>query len=257
MSKRSLPRLDLLLLPFRGGDNDGSGNDGNESSKDKDGSSKDKGDDGSSKDKDKDEDEDEDDDDDDLAGITDPRDRRIAELSREAARRRREKNANKKEVQRLQGELDALKSGKGTEQEQWETEKTSLEQRYEELLTNTSNTVLRNAVKDPDNKYSWYDVPVVMGLVNRDAIEIDLEEGVVDGLEAELKRIAKEKPYLVKKSTAGSGNSNNGNDGKGSGSGGTGSTGSTGNNPSGRNSSNDAKAAQRATLERNYPGLNV
>lgn len=250
MSKRSLPRLDLLLLPFRGGDNDGStGNDGNESSKDN-----------ADKVVDKDKDDsggDDDDDDDDLAGITDPRDRRIAELSREAARHRREKNANKKNAERIQAELDALKKGEGSEKEQWESEKTSLEQKYEELLTNTSNTVLRNAVKDPDNKYSWYDVPVVMGLVNRDAIEIDLEEGVVDGLEAELKRIAKEKPYLVKKAPAGGGSSNNGSNGNGSGSGGAGSTGSTGSNPSGRNGSNDAKAAQRATLENKYPGLSV
>jgi hypothetical protein len=249
MSKSSLPRLDLFLLPFRGGNNDGSaGDDGNESSK----GAVDK-----VADKDDDDDGDEDHDDDDLSGIADPRDRQIAALSREAARHRREKNKNKKEAERIQGELDALKNGKGTEQEQWEAEKRSFEQKYEELLTNTSNTVLRNAVRDPDNKYSWYDVPVVMSLVNRDVIEIDLEEGVVDGLEAELKRIAKEKPYLVKKAPAGGGNSNNGNNGNGSVSGSAGSAGSTGSNPSGRNSSNDAKAAQRATLESKYPGLSV
>jgi len=253
MSKSSLPRLDLFLRPFLGGDSEG--NEGGEGGQ---GEGKPGGE-GENQpagkgDKPEDDDDDDDDhDDDDLSGIADPRDRQIAALSREAARHRREKNKNKRDAERIQRELDALKNGKGTEKEQWEAEKKSFEQKYEDLLTNTSNTVLRNAVKDPETKYSWYDVPVVMGLINRDAIEIDLEEGVVDGLEAELKRIAKEKPYLVKKGSTGGGNSGSGNNS----SGGAGAAGSTGSNPSGRNSSNDARAAQRATLESKYPGLNV
>lgn len=251
MSKSSLPRLDLLLLPFRGGDNEGG-----ESNEGGQGEGKPAGEGGNKPEGKGGKPEDEDDeDDDDLNGITDPNQRRIAELSREAARHRREKNAAKRERDRIQAELDGLKSGKGTEKEQWEAEKAQLLAQLDELKGNTSNAVLRNAVNSPDSKYSWYDVPVVMGLINREAIEIDLEEGVVDGLEAELKRIAKEKPYLVKKGAA-SGSSKN-TEGEGEGSGGSGANGSTGNQPSGRLSSNDAKAAQRATLVKKYPALNV
>jgi hypothetical protein len=246
MSKRSLSSLELLLRPFSGGEGEGppDGGAGADSKPDE----KPAG-------KPDDTDDDDDDDDDDLKNITDPNQRRVIELSREAGKHRRERNAQRKRADALQAELDAKNNAGGSEKEQWEAEKKQLEQKYSELESKTSNSILRNSIVE-EAKYSWYDVPVVMGLINRDVIEIDLEEGLVDGLDAELKRIAKEKPYLVKKGPAGGGNKNN-EEGESNGSSGAGANGSTGNQPSGRPNSNDAKAAQRATLMKQYPSLNV
>lgn len=194
---------------------------------------------------------DDDADEDDLAGILDPKDRRIAELSREAGRHRRNKNAALTDNQKLQDRIRELENQGGDQSKNWETEKATMQARYEELERNTANTLLRAAMVE-DAKYQWYDVPVVLNLINREAIDVDLAEGVVDGLGEELKRIAKEKPYLVKKSTEKASEKT----GNASGSGGTGTpqTGSTGSNP-GNNGASNGQAAQRATLESKYPSL--
>jgi hypothetical protein len=248
MSKSSLPRIDLLLLPFRGGNNDGTdgknGDVDDNSQVTKDGNAgqgtQTQGH------------EDDDDDDDDFSNITDPNVRRIAELSRESGKHRRERNAARKAAEKLQQELEAIKNAGGSEKDVWEAEKAQWENKYNTLQESTSNILLETAIVR-EQKYQWYDVPVVMGLVDRKIVEIDLEDRVVDGLEAELKRIAKEKPYLLKKGPAGGGTRNENEDGQGR----TQTSGSTGSHPNNRASTNDAKAARRAQLEANYPGLNL
>lgn len=50
-----------------------------------------------------------------------------------------------------------------------------------------------------NKKYEWENVDDVQAFIKTDSISIDLDNKKVDGLDLELKRIAKEKPYLLKK----------------------------------------------------------
>lgn len=49
-----------------------------------------------------------------------------------------------------------------------------------------------------DTKYDWNDADDVRKFIKDDEIKIDVETGEVQGLDLALKRIAKEKPYLLK-----------------------------------------------------------
>jgi hypothetical protein len=48
-----------------------------------------------------------------------------------------------------------------------------------------------------DTKYKWQNVEDVIKFINADEINIDVEKGTVDGLDLALKRIAKDKSYLL------------------------------------------------------------
>lgn len=70
----------------------------------------------------------------------------------------------------------------------------------EALLDTIHNLVLENAIALGNVK--WHDVSYVLQEIDPDAIEVtvdkDTRRGAVTGLEKELERIAKEKPFLVK-----------------------------------------------------------
>jgi hypothetical protein len=48
-----------------------------------------------------------------------------------------------------------------------------------------------------DSKHTWQDAEDVVKFIKSDEINIDIEKGTVDGLDLALKRIAKDKPYLL------------------------------------------------------------
>lgn len=225
---------DLFLLPLRGGDNEDSEekkvveNEGNSTTPKADDSH-------------------DDDDDDELSAITDPAQLRIAQLSREAKKYRLERNRVRKELEDQRAAIEAEKTQGGSEKEKTQALLEAEQEKNKTLTETMSNIVLRNAVAE-HKKYSWYDVPMVLSLIDRAKVDIDLEESIVDNLDSELKRIAKEKPYLVSKASGGSSEDENG-------SGGAGTKGSTGVNPSGKNMSTNAKAAQQAELISKYSSL--
>jgi hypothetical protein len=50
---------------------------------------------------------------------------------------------------------------------------------------------------ETDKKYSWQNAEDVVNFIKSDEINIDVETGTVEGLDLALKRIAKDKPYLL------------------------------------------------------------
>lgn len=249
MGKRTLNRTALVgdpfLLPLRGGDNDEDGSDGSESGNqggsDNPPKPKDR-----RKDKSKDDDDDEDDPDD-LDSIKDPQQRRIAELSREAAQYRRAKNAALREKKALEDRLTALENQGKDETQVKESENQKLKTDLETYKSRLENAILRTAISSGPLK--WHDLDDIASKINREDLEIDLDSGHVDGLEAQLKAIAKKKPYLLKESDSAGGGDDQGGD----------TSGSSGHNPRGngarsRNRQESAEA-QRAKIIKKYPSL--
>lgn len=194
-----------------------------------------------------DDDDDDDDDEDDLSKIEDPKDRRIAELSSEAAKRRRERNTERKAREAAEAERDKLaNAGKSAE----ETLKAELEKEKERNSTLTgavTKNLLRNEILEHD-KYKWHDVSLVIKELDHDELEVDIDEMKVDGLTDQLKKLAKEKPFLLK----GKSKEDDSDDDQNNGGGGTG---STGHNPRNGGRGTGDKVTQREALVKKYPYL--
>lgn len=114
----------------------------------------------------------------------------------EAKQRRLENEQLKAENQKL----------KEAQEAQERKEKTDLENAQKDLtaatesLTKREQVLERNLVETAILKFSdftWHDVDLVVAALNKGEIKVDLDTGEVTGHEDELKRIAKEKPFLV------------------------------------------------------------
>ena len=191
---------------------------------------------------------DEDDDDpDDLDGIDDPQQRKIAELSRESARRRREKNAAKKEADELRAEVDRLKNLGKDATETTANELKTLKADNERLQKQLERSAVRTAIVAED-KYKWHDVDDIYSKLDLDDLDIDPETGEVDGLDVQLKSLAKKKPYLLRESDASGGDGDAGTK-----------FGSTGHNPRGTGARSKGRqetaAAQREKIVKKYKSL--
>lgn len=201
MGKRTLTRRhleDLYLLPLCGADPESD----EDEDEDEDEPPEDEGRKPRSKERRKSskkasDDDDDDDDEDELDKISDPKDRRIVELSRESARRRREKNAEKRRADAAEKERDELKNAGKDEQETLANKLKKSEEENEKHLTRIQNMAVRNAINEND-KFKFQNVRLVMRELDYDDLDIDLDTGDVDGLEGQLRKIAKEMPYLVK-----------------------------------------------------------
>lgn len=184
--------------------------------------------------------EDEDEDDEDL----DEKDLRLREVSKEAARRRREKNAEKRRADALERELNELKNQGKDEEETRSNELKTLRYENEKMKAQLNKSIVRTAISS--GKYNWHDLDEVYQKLDLEDIEIDYETGDVDGLEEQLKYIAKKKPYLLKDASGDDGSSSRGQ------------SGSTGHNPpsGGRSKSRQtSEAAQRDYLTNKYKSL--
>lgn len=188
---------------------------------------------------------DDDDDDDDLSGIEDPKDRRIAELSREAAKRRRERNAEKKAREAAESERDKLANAGKSETDQLKAELEKEKERNNSLTGAVTKNLLRNEILEND-KYKWHSVEIVMKELDHDELDVDIDELKVDGLAEQLKKLAKEKPFLLK----GKSSENNDDD-----QGGSGGPGSTGHNPRNGGRRTGGELTQREELLKKYPSL--
>lgn len=117
-------------------------------------------------------------------------------------------DAEKQKRIQLQKERDKELEGKVKEFANTEAERDSYKEKYEQLLKYVETTALDTAIiKASGEKYNWEDVEAVRVFIDQDNIRLDIDTQKFDGIEAELKRIAKEKPYLLKKTEdAGAGN---------------------------------------------------
>lgn len=77
-------------------------------------------------------------------------------------------------------------------------ERDELKLENDKLKSVVNSKFLEWAVQTND-KYSWIDVEDVVKAIDREAINIDVENGDIDGLDLELKRIAKKKPHWISK----------------------------------------------------------
>lgn len=188
-----------------------------------------------------------------LEGVDDAKDRRIIKLSNENSRRRNEAKTLKDqlaEAQQAKQELDDIKRKENTDLENYKGDLEKANGKLEKLNATLRRTLLKEAIRDIDT-YIWHDVGDVVSALDLQAIQVDLEEGKIEGLAEELKRIANAKPHYVKSKKSSRKQDDGSNNGNGAGS----TIGASGSNPGGAGSPNNADAARRAALEEKYPVL--
>lgn len=150
----------------------------------------------------------------DFSSITDPSARRIAELSDESAKARIKGNREKSERLKaeaanktLQAEMEKLKK-KGTKDEISDEARALIEGPLNEQISKrdqamrnvlVNNALLAESVNDKLLRV-WHDPATVISQIDFDEVTFDPESGTIEGIEDELNRIAKDKPFLVKSS---------------------------------------------------------
>lgn len=135
-------------------------------------------------------------DDDDLDSIQDDRDRKIAKLSNE--------NKNRRHREReLERELAAIKKAQQAKDDEKKDKadvlSRDLGKANEEItkLRKTNEALLLHKGITGNKEYKFHDESDVIALLNLGDIDIDPVSGTIEGLGEELKRIARDKPYLV------------------------------------------------------------
>ena len=104
---------------------------------------------------------------------------------------------------RLQTQLDQTQAqlkekalGEQTEAQQTAAERDQLKEKYDKLKQFMETGYLDTAILK-EKKYDWHDVEAVRAFIDKNNIRMDMDTGKIEGLDIELKRIAKEKPYLL------------------------------------------------------------
>lgn len=148
----------------------------------------------------------------DFSGIDDPRERRIAELSDESAKRRRALRDYKKEtagtIKSLEDKIKALEKANDPDANKIsDDDRLAIEQphlaKIEKMTSTMRDQAIRSAIlaegqEDGAKRRVWHSVQNVVSQINADAIDFDAESGIIEGVSDELNRIASEQPFLVK-----------------------------------------------------------
>lgn len=137
--------------------------------------------------------------------------------------KRRMQAADKAKNDALKRLADLQKNGSKELEKQVREEMDALRPRAEKLEKDNASLRLQVAFSTTKVKgVEWVDADAALRLIDLSEVEIDPETGAIDkrDLAIAVRRLAKEKPYLVKKAdTSGGGGSNEGNDDTGSSSG--------------------------------------
>lgn len=91
------------------------------------------------------------------------------------------------------------------EHQRTEAERDDYKGKYEKLVQFMETSYVDSAIlqisakatKDGKPTYQWHDPAAVRSFLDRDALTLDMDTGKVDGLEAQLKTLAKEKSWLL------------------------------------------------------------
>lgn len=151
-----------------------------------------------------------DDDDDDDEDEDPPRneaERRRRRLSRENSRRRIENKNLTAEIEDLKEEIEGYK-GELKKAVKVQTAYDNLKAEHTKQEETVRSMAIRNALQQ-DEQLQWYDVNMVVSMLDQDMISVDFSDFTVGGLEDQLKKIAEDKPFLVKEvkdSNSGDGN---------------------------------------------------
>jgi hypothetical protein len=120
----------------------------------------------------------------------------------EAEKRAKEAEKRAKDLEKQ----TADKAKEGMEQaERDAAERDEYKEKYEKLLEFVETSVIDHEImklsaqktKDGSPKYDWHDAAALRSFIDRDALELDMDNNTVDGLEAQLKDLAKQKPWLL------------------------------------------------------------
>lgn len=77
------------------------------------------------------------------------------------------------------------------------SERDSYKAKYEKLKDLMSTSYIDNAIRAQE-KFAFHDTEAVRAFLDQSKIRLDLDTGKIDGLDEQLRKIAKDKPYLVK-----------------------------------------------------------
>lgn len=120
---------------------------------------------------------------------------------------------------KLKQQIDKHKTTKATETKETnkaQAEMAKIKERNDKLERFMETSYLENAILK-DKKYSWHNIEDVRAFIDKSAIRLDLETGKVEGLDLQLKAIAKSKPYLLNTTTTTSTSNSDGAQGSGAG----------------------------------------
>lgn len=91
----------------------------------------------------------------------------------------------------------------GDDNERVVAERDDYKKKYEKLKGLMETSYLDHAISK-NSKFDFHDPEAVRTFLDRKAIRLDLDTGSVEGLDEQLRKVAREKPYLVRKDEAGS-----------------------------------------------------
>lgn len=96
------------------------------------------------------------------------------------------------QIEELGGKVDETDADKT----QTEKDYSKLEKKYNKLTAAMTTTYMDASIRA--GKFDWQNTRDVAKFVEADSIRVNLDTGEIEGLDLELKRIAKDKPYLLK-----------------------------------------------------------
>lgn len=108
-------------------------------------------------------------------------------------------DATKRENIRLKTQLENAKEKREDKTKNESKEKADLDKlraQNAKMSALMETSYLETAILK-ESKYKWHSVDDVRTFINKSSIRLDLDSGKIEGLDLELKRIAKEKPYLL------------------------------------------------------------
>ncbi len=120
--------------------------------------------------------------------------RKLRRLSRENAKRRTTNNELTQELEEKDSYIEALEK-ENSKAVKIQEERDAAIQENATIKSDLENAAIRNAVESFKDA-SWYDVGTVMEKLDRSAITV--KDGKVEGLEPQLKTVAKDFPFMVK-----------------------------------------------------------
>lgn len=186
-----------------------------------------------------------------LDGVENKDTRRLIEVSHESATRKRQLRAAAARIKELEAAQQELDRKDKTELELAKSDLDKVQKRADRL----EKVLGRNLLETGILKYAditFHDVETVIGALTPDEVTVDLAEGTIDGLGDALKRIAREKPFLVAETKKGKKKEEDKSTDQSSSS-----AGSSGSNPSGPAGGGNSKEAQRKALLEKYPALQL
>lgn len=121
----------------------------------------------------------------------------IAKLLRENNEAKANLSAFQKEKEEREAAEEEARRATASKEENLTKDVDRLSKENESLtLVNNRNLVELAILRN--NKYQWHDPNLIAPLIDRSVIKLDATTGKVDGIEDELKRIAKDHPFLLK-----------------------------------------------------------